>query len=326
MRRRFLRTAAPTRGSDRPRGFTLIELLVVIAIIAILAAILFPVFAQAKLAAKSAADLSNIKQIAIAGELWKADHDGYLVKSYQNYESGGELTGLNYPGGAWAQALQPYIKNKDIFKSPLDPGMRPRGQSTRANDMEQRCVAWNSSVGLCADWRDVGPMTVARAAEDDFASSYRLNASNQLGATGRLQLRTAVNESALESVSDAILIIPGGEGPPARLADPNYSPYDEVSTAHFNEAGIVCVDNIVNVGYDRTSPQSKNPTRSQRDQGRANYGFADGHAKNMAWRQTWRRLGADVQDSAGQTVTPTPWRQTFSGVADVCAYREGDGR
>src|ERR1044071_8266023 len=59
----------------RNRAFTLIELLVVIAIIAILSAILFPVFAQAKEAAKSASDLSNVKQMGTAVAIYLADYD-----------------------------------------------------------------------------------------------------------------------------------------------------------------------------------------------------------------------------------------------------------
>ncbi|MCW5941564.1 MAG: prepilin-type N-terminal cleavage/methylation domain-containing protein [Fimbriimonadaceae bacterium] len=63
------------------RGFTLIELLVVIAIIAILAAILFPVFAQAKLAAKKAASISNSKQIILAALMYSADYDDLSPKT-----------------------------------------------------------------------------------------------------------------------------------------------------------------------------------------------------------------------------------------------------
>ena len=64
------------------RAFTLIELLVVIAIIAILAAILFPVFAQAKNAAKKTASLSNLKQIATAWTLYSADYDDAVMRVY----------------------------------------------------------------------------------------------------------------------------------------------------------------------------------------------------------------------------------------------------
>ena len=63
-------------SSPRPRGFTLIELLVVIAIIAILAAILFPVFAQAREKARESACLNNTKQMALAVQTYMNDNDG----------------------------------------------------------------------------------------------------------------------------------------------------------------------------------------------------------------------------------------------------------
>lgn len=64
------------------KAFTLIELLVVIAIIAILAAILFPVFAQAKTAAKKVVALSNMKNLALATQIYQGDNDDHLVKSF----------------------------------------------------------------------------------------------------------------------------------------------------------------------------------------------------------------------------------------------------
>lgn len=302
------------------RAFTLIELLVVIAIIAILAAILFPVFAQAKQAAKRTADISNLKQLSTAAELWKADHDGYLIKSYANYESGGQATGLTYPQWNWDGAIQPYIKNKDIFTSPLDPGIKKFGEGTTAATNEEGCDAWDPVTIGCTQYRVIGPLG-AKNTVDDFGASYRLNASNQPGTDVRGHLRTALNESALEFTSDALIIVPSGVGP-----DPAAEPYHEVSTAHFRAPGLVCVDNVINVGFDRNNPGPKNPTPAQMNQGRANYGYADTHAGSLAWRQTWKRLGPDVTDQAGKVVTPTRWRQNFSGTADVCGYREGDGR
>ncbi len=91
----------------KTRAFTLIELLVVIAIIAILAAILFPVFAQAKLAAKKTSDLSNLKQIGTSIMIYVSDNDDVLPVF--NGSSDSYIV---------AARLMPYTKNRQIFKSP----------------------------------------------------------------------------------------------------------------------------------------------------------------------------------------------------------------
>jgi len=98
----------------RSSGFTLIELLVVIAIIAILAAILFPVFSQAKAAAKKTADLNNQKQIATAVFMYAGDHDDRTFHTHHDLEDGETIADL-YP---WYQPLQPYIKSDAIFRDP----------------------------------------------------------------------------------------------------------------------------------------------------------------------------------------------------------------
>jgi len=112
------------------KAFTLIELLVVIAIIAILAAILFPVFAQAKLAAKKTVDLGNQKQIGTMLNLYAGDNDDYFP-----------LTSFPSKGNSWPMRCQPYIKNWDMFRSPSDQSSHwpPTGtpqpsDSTPAND------------------------------------------------------------------------------------------------------------------------------------------------------------------------------------------------
>jgi prepilin-type N-terminal cleavage/methylation domain-containing protein len=110
----------------RGGAFTLIELLVVIAIIAILAAILFPVFAQAKFAAKKTVDLSNAKQIGLTTKLYLADSDDTMPIFYAyNTQVPGTSTpaynGLPTHKGTEV-ILLPYSKSKDIFRSPLDNG------------------------------------------------------------------------------------------------------------------------------------------------------------------------------------------------------------
>jgi len=105
----------------RRSGFTLIELLVVIAIIAILAAILFPVFAQAREKARSATCLSNLKQLSLGIQMYAQDYDEALPYNYA-YEgtiSGGGCAQRNPPVLRWWQDfVQPYIKNNQIFLCP----------------------------------------------------------------------------------------------------------------------------------------------------------------------------------------------------------------
>jgi prepilin-type N-terminal cleavage/methylation domain-containing protein/prepilin-type processing-associated H-X9-DG protein len=107
--------------NNNKRGFTLIELLVVIAIIAILAAILFPVFAQAKLAAKQAASLSNTKEIALGGLMYSNDYDDQILPSYALTPSSWESSTVqtNYPLSFWSDLIQPYIKSGQVLPGAL---------------------------------------------------------------------------------------------------------------------------------------------------------------------------------------------------------------
>ena len=97
-------------------GFTLIELLVVIAIIAILAAILFPVFARAREKARAASCLSNCKQLGLGLMMYCQDNDEYYT--------------INEPHGAndvaakwWCSRIYPYVKNKQIWACPSAPSV-----------------------------------------------------------------------------------------------------------------------------------------------------------------------------------------------------------
>lgn len=97
-------------------GFTLIELLVVIAIIAILAAILFPVFAQAREKARQASCQSNLKQMGTAVRMYTDDNDGMYVGTY-SYPAGWNAC----PHWTWIDVVQPYIKNLKVFDCPSSP-------------------------------------------------------------------------------------------------------------------------------------------------------------------------------------------------------------
>jgi prepilin-type N-terminal cleavage/methylation domain-containing protein len=104
------------KSNSNYRAFTLIELLVVIAIIAILAAILFPVFAQAKAAAKNTVDVSNIKQLGTATAMYNNDYDDTFpaARSTQSDSSG------NSCGPVWTTAINPYVKAAKLSNNDWD--------------------------------------------------------------------------------------------------------------------------------------------------------------------------------------------------------------
>ncbi len=297
------------------RAFTLIELLVVIAIIAILAAILFPVFAQAKAAAKKTVDISNMKQLVTAHQLWLADHDDYRVKSFfgdfQADGSGGE----SYVGMPWYTgfdvALLPYTKSKDLFRSPLDSETIPREGGKPGTIGED-------------------PWKFDYSKNGNIPGSYRLNESN-----APRERYNAYNQSTINYPAESILFAPS-RPTVGKSVDTNYhtisTAYDAIrgdGTSSGSDAynTFVCINAVQNVAYDRNSPISKTPTIGQRGQGRASYGFDDGHAASLAWGRTWKRVDSDTTSAQGKTVTPTMWRQNFGGEtwnAEGCNYREGE--
>lgn len=146
------------------KGFTLIELLVVIAIIAILASILFPVFAKARESARSTSCLSNMKQLGTAFQMYMEEHDGLLPIPHYEASVGHDWACEGYCGHApvawwggdseyvtnhtWRAQIEPYAKSGAIFRCPSDSG-GVWGTSKTTFDPTQRFTSYHYRHWFC---------------------------------------------------------------------------------------------------------------------------------------------------------------------------------
>ena len=150
----------------RKKGFTLIELLVVIAIIAILAAILFPVFARAREKARTASCLSNQKEICLGFKMYTNDYD-------EKFPGGGAWVGCSCGGVCYADKIYSYVKNAQIYHCPSDSNLPAGnlgdaslcsyGYNTNVADVsEAQCEAVASTIltGDAVSYTDFRQITV----------------------------------------------------------------------------------------------------------------------------------------------------------------------
>jgi prepilin-type N-terminal cleavage/methylation domain-containing protein/prepilin-type processing-associated H-X9-DG protein len=176
-------------AAHKQRGFTLIELLVVIAIIAILAAILFPVFAQAREAARKTTCVSNSKQMGTAISMYKTDYDDTFPSAY--YYNNDSNSGGGY--AHWSGLIQPYTKNWGLFVCPSDKikGLAPTD-----------FIGDNMGFG-------VPPGQTAQNAIQDFQAprlSYTANAAVMPRKRRSADPANVVSDSAVDAPADTILI------------------------------------------------------------------------------------------------------------------------
>jgi prepilin-type N-terminal cleavage/methylation domain-containing protein/prepilin-type processing-associated H-X9-DG protein len=269
------------RMNRKPRAFTLIELLVVIAIIAILAAILFPVFAQAKVAAKRTSELSNVKQLILGSIMYAGDYDDVNASAgvYDPGPGGWGDTSRDFET-SWAWKFSPYLKNLQIMQSPLDskPGNEFAGPhlSFSANMLFGGAASYyvdNVSTGYLgmanSTWEGQGWFTggtisataiTQPAATIAFAPKY----SRQIQQFGAYW--TAYNAP---KVWPTLAFLWDGD-----TTEPFYA----------NDTGFI--PNGTRAGLNNSQgtlngwPVYREGAVSA-DQGKANFAFADGHAKNQ---------------------------------------------
>ena len=142
------------------KGFTLIELLVVIAIIAILAAILFPVFARAREKARQASCLSNVKQIGLGALMYVQDNDEkFNPPQVCNSGLTGCFVAAEFCGNGY-RPLNPYIKNQQLWECPS------------CNDCRRFSYGWNRSLD---GWGSTKLATILRPAETVMYADHRTN-------------------------------------------------------------------------------------------------------------------------------------------------------
>jgi prepilin-type N-terminal cleavage/methylation domain-containing protein/prepilin-type processing-associated H-X9-DG protein len=134
----------PTRRRGR-FAFTLIELLVVVAIISILAATLFPVFAQSKAAAKQSVCVNHLREVGLAGIMYAGDFDDIYppVTTYERPING---------GGSWERPfdtmIAPYVRNENLFRCPMDTSSWPGLPKTKWWDGNLWNIRGKRSYGI----------------------------------------------------------------------------------------------------------------------------------------------------------------------------------
>lgn len=275
----------------RKSAFTLIELLVVIAIIAILAAILFPVFAQAKSAAKKSSCLANENQLGLAAQLYMSDNDGALYHHHEQWVLDDGTLVNDLPtnisgclGGGfgnsqaekpWAIFFQPYMKSRQMLFCPEDAA--PKSTALSAD-----IQSYNGGIDVIGTECTIAPGGEQCIAEQKNLNlwSYSLN-SIFTHKSCRYALEGVLPGYATESVISGLPdgnIIMFSERNSEGLSDPTsafyYVPQDDYDT-WAGEGALV--------QWGSGSRPKEGWIKPNRHLGGSNYVYADTHAKFAKW-------------------------------------------
>jgi prepilin-type N-terminal cleavage/methylation domain-containing protein/prepilin-type processing-associated H-X9-DG protein len=246
-------------------AFTLIELLVVIAIIAILAAILFPVFSQAKVAAKQAQSLSNMRQLSLSVMIYAGDYDDNFVPA-----SNRSVTGLDPL--IWTQSLEPYVKNRQIFVTPDSGGGYSDSWATRRH----QSVGYSDATGV--DLASTAVPGNAPAGTEGFASSASFSQAEEVARIGLFAVTANAPAGNQTTKHRGYVFNPyNGLNSPDGVYEkglPMISDRDLVV-----EAGDVNYPNSPTLAAGALKPIRAPFGADRRNSGRTPVVFADGHAK-----------------------------------------------
>lgn len=258
------------------RGFTLIELLVVIAIIAILAAILFPVFAQAREAAMKTQCASNSNQLGKAGTMYMLDQNGTLFYGRVHINNPD-----SFPAGyIWTGLIQPYVKSKQVLLCPS----RDKNRDPRLNNQAKFATRWNYSEDDNHGWLNIG-LNVG------IGGWY--SGDNAIIVRERLVRSKAKNVWFADSVPGSYRTV---INECVSISGHNRFKGYETDNMCVNCAGI-CASTRHNAGKQGDSVSGFNVNG-----GGLNITFLDGHTKFYAWDQVKPTMNiADVPASCGDS-------------------------
>ena len=253
----FVTHCHPGLARRERAAFTLIELLVVIAIIAILAAILFPVFAQAREKARATSCLSNSKQLGLGLMMYVQDWD----ETYPWSAYGPDLDHVD----AWPDLIFPYVKNDGVFNC---PSASPEGHSG----------AW-WEVGNDGDALKNGKLR-AWTANSAVLACYSVDYGDYNGYNTKMRSLASVDRPASiialhEAYAAGVVHRTGADGLPTGNKTGNLSFFWAWA---FSNEGFACIK--------PDTPDNGDATSMERHMKGGNFAFADGHSKYMKREQT----------------------------------------
>lgn len=276
------------------RGFTLIELLVVIAIIAILAAILFPVFAQAREAARTSSCLSNIKQLSLGAMMYVQDYDEHFWAWNWGFDCNGGNAGLPRNSNAfWTMAIYPYVKNTQVYQCPDDI---LQWDDAWSNNAGQSCSDDNGANDLFAPGPGVYYWDTGNAKWNPKYVSYGANESLD-GSVKLAAIRAPANFLLFGDNAPQLTDMWTGTGG-STPANQNYISARAAFSADPNGCCLMwdsqqTATQFENMTSDNGVPITGNYlANATRHHGGENISFCDGHAKYYKWQNlTWFNLG-----------------------------------